>query len=109
MRGRTSERRTAVAGNVAAAAVGLLRAVVEVAMLALLGQGLVALVAGRGREANPVYRLFRIVGAPAVRAVRFAVPRRILDRHLPYVAFFVLFWLWILLAYVKRILLNGGP
>ncbi len=54
MKGRTSERRTAVAGNVAAAAVGVLRAVVEVAMLALLGQGVVALAAGRGREANPV-------------------------------------------------------
>ncbi len=109
MKGKTSERRTAVAGNVAATAVGALRAVVEVAMLALLGQGLVALVAGRGRDANPIYRLFRIIGAPAVRTVRLAVPRRIVDRHLPYVAFFVLFWLWILLAYLKRILLNGGP
>jgi hypothetical protein len=28
----------------------------------------------------------------------------VLDRHLPFVAFFLSFWLWIVLAYVKRVL-----
>ncbi|MDD5247364.1 MAG: hypothetical protein PHY45_00165 [Rhodocyclaceae bacterium] len=93
-----------MAGSLAVAVVGAARAVVEVAMLALLGQGVLALVAGAGRAGNPIYRLFLIITGPTLRAARLVVPQRIIDRHLPYVAFFVLFWLWILLAYVKRAL-----
>jgi hypothetical protein len=37
-----------------------------------------------------------------VRAVRFATPRFILDAHVPVLTFFLLFWLWIVLALVKR-------
>lgn len=79
-----------------------LRAIVEVALLALLGQGLLALLAGARRGTNPIYRLFQIVTEPVLRAMRFVTPKAILDKHLPFVAFFLLFWLWILLAYVKR-------
>lgn len=82
--------------------VGALRVVVEVALLALIGQGILALLAGSGRERNIVYQLFRTVTAPVMKAMRFVTPRLVLDKHLPFVGFFVLFWLWILLAYVKR-------
>lgn len=84
--------------------VSVLRALVEVALLALIGQGLVALLAGARRSTNPIYRLFQIITDPVVRLVRRITPRAILDKHLALVAFFVLFWLWILLAYVKRVL-----
>lgn len=80
------------------------RALVEVAMLALLGQGLVGLLSGARRANNPIYRLFQIVTRPVLRALRFVVPKLVIDRHLPYVAFFVLIWVWILLAYLKRLL-----
>lgn len=82
--------------------ISALRALVEVALLALLGQGLLALLAGARRGTNPIYRLFQIVTAPVLRAVRWITPKLILDKHLPFVAFFVLFWLWIFLAYAKR-------
>ncbi len=90
--------------------VGALRALVEVALLSLLGQGLVGLLSGASRAKNPVYALFSIITRPAVRLTRFITPAAIIDKHLPYVTFFVLFWLWILLAYVKRWLceLGGG-
>lgn len=78
------------------------RALVEVAMLSLLGQGLVAVLAGARRETNPIYLLFRVVTRPVVRVVRFIVPKVVLDRHVPFVAFFLLFWLWIFLAYLKH-------
>lgn len=84
--------------------VSILRALVEVALLALLAQGLLALLAGAGRARNPVYRLFQIITDPVLKAMRRATPKAIIDKHLPYVAFFLLFWLWILLAYVKRTL-----
>ena len=39
---------------------------------------------------------------PAIRATRFLTPRLVVDRHIPFVAFFLIFWLWILLAYVRQ-------
>ncbi len=80
------------------------RALVEVALLALLGQGAVALLAGARRAANPIYQLFAAVTRPVIRIVRFVTPKPILDRHVPFVTFFVLFWLWIFLAWAKRLL-----
>jgi hypothetical protein len=80
-----------------------LRAVVEVALLALLGQALVGLLSGARRADNPIYRLFQVVTRPVLRALRFVLPGAIIDRHLPFVAFFFLFWIWILLAYLKRL------
>jgi hypothetical protein len=82
----------------------VLRALVEVALLALLGQGAVALLAGARRHTNPVYQLFAIVTKPVIRAVRFITPKPVLDKHVPFVAFFLLFWLWIFLAWTKQYL-----
>lgn len=82
---------------------GVLRALAEVAMLFLLGQGLLALLAGSRRHTNTMYKLFVIVTAPVLKAARKITPRQIIDKHLPFVAFAVLFWLWIALAYLKRL------
>ncbi|MDP2826329.1 MAG: hypothetical protein Q8O52_27030 [Sulfuritalea sp.] len=82
---------------------GVLRALVEVAMLFLLGQGLLALLAGRGRDNNTMYKLFLIVTGPVVKTMRMVTPRQIIDRHIPYIAFAMLFWLWIALAWLKRL------
>jgi len=84
--------------------VSALRALVEVALLALIGQGLLAILAGPRRATNPIYRLFQIITQPVLRVLRIVTPRLVVDKHLPFVAFFALFWLWILLAYVKRVL-----
>jgi uncharacterized protein YggT (Ycf19 family) len=84
--------------------ISILRALTEVAMLTLLGQGLLAFLAGNRRATNPVYQLFQTITRPALRIARFITPQIIIDKHLPFVAFFLLFWLWILLAYVKRTL-----
>ncbi len=82
--------------------VSILRTLVEVAGFALLGQGALAVLAGKYREQNAFYRVLRVVTAPVVRGVRFVTPRFILDAHIPMLSFFLLFWLWIVLAVVKR-------
>ena len=82
--------------------VSVLRTLVEVAGFALLGQGALAVLAGKYREQNAFYRVLRIVTGPVVRAVRFITPRFIIDAHVPFMTFFLLFWLWIVLAVVKR-------
>ena len=82
---------------------GILRALVEVAMLFLLGQGLLALLAGRGRDNNIMYKLFVVITGPVVKAMRMVTPKQIIDKHIPFMAFAVLFWLWIALAWLKRL------
>lgn len=82
---------------------GVLRALVEVAMLFLLGQGLLALLAGSRRHDNTMYKLFLIITGPVVKAARRVTPRQIIDKHVPFIAFAVLFWLWIALAWLKRL------
>jgi ABC-type uncharacterized transport system permease subunit len=84
--------------------ISIMRALTEVALLSLLGQGLVAFLAGSRRATNPIYLLFQTITKPALRVARVITPRVVIDKHLPYVAFFLLFWLWILLAYMKRTL-----
>lgn len=84
--------------------VGAVRAMVEVALLSLLGQGVVGVLSGALRAKNPIYRGFSIITRPPIRFVRLLTPALVIDRHIPYVTFFVLFWLWILLAHVKRTL-----
>lgn len=78
------------------------RALVEVAGFALIGQGVLALLAGARRHANPFYRILEIVTAPVIKATRLITPSIIHDQHVPALAFFLLFWLWITLALAKR-------
>lgn len=82
---------------------GILRALVEVALFFLLGQGILALLAGSRRHSNVIYKLFELITRPVMKIVRFISPPQIIDKHLPFVAFFVLFWCWIGLAWLKRL------
>ena len=87
-------------------ALRVVKAVVEVAGLAYIGQAILALFAGSMRQQNLIYRAFRVVTDPVTRATRFVVPRFMPDRHIPWVAFGLLFWLWFFsivgIVYVRR-------
>ena len=82
--------------------ISIIRALVEVAGFTLLGQGILGLFAGKSRDSNAVYRLMQTVTRPVVKIVRFITPGFVLDRHIPFVTFFLLFWIWIALAIAKR-------
>ena len=69
----------------------------------ILIASLLALLAGSRRHDNTMYKLFLIVTAPVLKVVRKVTPPQVIDRHLPFVAFALLFWLWIGLAYLKRL------
>jgi hypothetical protein len=79
----------------------VLRALVEVAGVFLLGQGLLYLLAGSTRDRNAVYRMFQFLTRPVIRVTRAITPRVVVDRHIPLLTFFLLFWLWIVLQIVK--------
>jgi hypothetical protein len=81
----------------------LLRTLVEVAGLALLGQGILYLLAGAKREQNVFYRILRTLTMPVWRALRFATPRFVVDRHIGYLAFLLLGLGWfVLVSYQAR-------
>lgn len=61
-----------------------------IALLALVGQGVLYMLAGPRRDANIFYRLLQVVAKPFTVPVRWLTPRRVEDRHVPVVAFFLL-------------------
>lgn len=85
----------------------LLKALVEVAALSLLAQGLLRIMAGRSHQQNPVYRLFQVIASPALRLARVMTPRFIAQHYLGMVAFLLLFWMWLALIYAKAYLCHA--
>lgn len=73
----------------------------EIALLALLGQGMLHLLAGARREHNPFYQLLRILTRPVTAAVRRLAPRRVTDAQLPLVAFCLLAVAWLVVTIEK--------
>lgn len=82
--------------------VSIARAVVEVAGLLLLGQGILWLFGPKARDGNFIYDLFKKGTAPVTRFTRLITPRFVHDAHIGLVSFFLLAWLWIALAVAKR-------
>ena len=73
----------------------ILKALVEVALIVLVGQGILFVFAGASRQQNVVYRIFATVTAPIMKGARFITPRFIVDQHIGFVAFFLLVMLWV--------------
>jgi uncharacterized protein YggT (Ycf19 family) len=72
-----------------------LKAVVEVAAMAVVGRSLLGLLVGPRRDTNLAYQLLHAVATPALRLARLLSPRIVIDRHLPLVALLLLGFAWI--------------
>jgi len=85
--------------------------VAEIALLSLVGRGVLGLLAGPGRQHNLFYQVLFQVGEPFVRLARRVSPGFVLDRHLPLVAFLLLVLLWLAatLAKISHCLSIGVP
>jgi hypothetical protein len=79
----------------------ILKALTEVAGVAMLGQGILWVIAGAKRQQNPVYGLIKTLTSPVMKATRWITPRVVLDQHLGLVAFFLLVMLWVGLTAAK--------
>lgn len=87
----------------------VLQLVLYIALLALLGQGALHLLAGAGRERNVFYRALRTVGQPFTRLVRRLMPARWADRHGPWLTFVVLLCAYAAVTLWKiRLCLSSG-
>lgn len=68
--------------------------IAEIALMALLGQGVLGLLAGAKKEHNLFYQILQIIGRPFVVVARFLTPSFVLERHVPLVAFLLLLFVW---------------
>jgi hypothetical protein len=81
--------------------VEILKLVAEIALLALAGQWVLGLLAGKKREQNLFYQLFQVMTKPFIKGARLVSPRVVLDQHVPLVAFFLLFFVWVVATITK--------
>ncbi len=72
----------------------IIKALAEVAGFALIGQGLLYLLAGAKREKNGAYQILKVVTSPILKFARIITPRFVLDQHIGLVAFFLVFVIW---------------
>lgn len=80
----------------------ILKGLAEIAGLALLGQGVLYVLAGGGREQNVFYRVIRTITSPVTKATRFVTPRALVpDAYIGVAAFFLVAGLWFALTIVK--------
>jgi len=79
----------------------VLKALAEVAGLALLGQGILFLLAGVSREQNVFYRVIQTITAPIIRFTRLITPRFVPDRQIGLAAFFLVAGIWLALTILK--------
>lgn len=84
--------------------VTIARSLVEVAGFFYIGQGVLWLFGPKARDGNFIYDLFKMGTRPLTRLTRAIAPRFVHDAHIGLLAFFILVWLWLGLAFVKRYL-----
>ncbi len=83
------------------AVVTTVKLIAEIALLALLGQWLLGLLAGAKRDKNLFYQILQIIGKPFVVVARYVSPRFVVERHLPLVAFLLLAFVWLGVTILK--------
>jgi hypothetical protein len=81
--------------------VEILKLLAEIALMALAGQWVLGLLAGAKREQNLFYQIFQILTRPLIAGARLIAPRVVLDRHLPLVAFLIMFFVWLVATMTK--------
>lgn len=83
------------------AAITTVKLIAEIALMALLGQWVLGLLAGAKRDTNIFYQLLAIMGRPFVAVARRVSPRFVVERHLPLVAFLLLAFVWLGVTILK--------
>jgi hypothetical protein len=76
---------------------------VEICLFSLIGQGVLSVLPGVDRQKNLFYLILKTLASPAWRVARWVSPRFVVDRHVGFVALFILLVLWLGLAVFKQI------
>ncbi len=87
----------------------IIKAIIEIAGMALLGQLVVGIFAWGRRDDNVVYKLFQTIASPFTWVARRITPRVIIDQHIPLVTFMLLLFLWIFVIFQLRATCVDNP
>jgi hypothetical protein len=80
----------------------LMQLVLYIPLLALLGQGLLFVLAGQRRDTNFFYQLLKLLSKPFTAVVRRLTPAKVADHHVPLVTFLLLTVIYVVVT-VERI------
>ena len=83
-------------------AISALRAIVEMLLLCFMGQGVLALLAGKKRDGNPVYQLFSLITRGPCTIVARLLPDGTRTSTIALVTGSLLLFLWISLAILRK-------
>jgi hypothetical protein len=84
--------------------------VLYIALLALLGQGVLYLLAGAKRQSNFFYQLLQVLSKPFTLPVRKLTPAQVADRHVPVITFLLLVLAYIVVTFEKiNLCVSLGP
>jgi len=79
----------------------IIQLVLYIALLALVGQGALYVLAGARRDSNFFYRLLQVISKPFTVPVRWITPRQVDDRHVPVVTFLLLLIVYAVVTFEK--------
>lgn len=83
-------------------AISAVRAIVEMLLFCLLGQGVLALLAGKKRDCNPVYQLFSLITRGPCAIVARLLPADARKSTITVLTGLSLLFLWITLAILRK-------
>ncbi|MBK8105599.1 MAG: hypothetical protein IPK42_08570 [Betaproteobacteria bacterium] len=75
--------------------------VLYIALLALVGQGALYVLAGQRRESNVFYKLLQVVSKPFTWLVRRITPKQVSDNQVPIVTFCLLAVLYMIVTFER--------
>ena len=75
--------------------------ILYIALLALVGQGVLYVLTGVRRDTNVFYRLLQVIAKPFTRPVRWITPRQVEDRQVPLVTFLLLLIIYAVVTFEK--------
>jgi hypothetical protein len=79
----------------------ILKGVNEVALMALIGQAALFVLAGARRDTNFIYTVLKTVTSPIMKATRYVAPRFVVDAHIGFLSLFFLLLLEAILIVLK--------
>ncbi len=79
----------------------LVQLLLYIPLLALMGQGVLFVLAGARRQDNFFYQLLQVISKPFTYLVRKATPAKVADQHVPVVTFFLLLIVYAVVTFEK--------
>ena len=97
----TCKRPEAIVPPVKLTVLNLLQLLLYIPLLALVGQGVLYVLAGARREGNFFYKLLQLLSRPFTFIVRKITPSKVDDRHVPIVTLFLLLLAYLVVTFEK--------